>query len=264
MLVIDLGKQLYLASMLRCFILFLFLELSLCAEHIISIEPQAYWVKRTREGGSRQTGWLGGFKADYDRISPGRLYWGGHVDWAKGSLTGKNGGGFTIKSTLTDYEAEARAGFTFHTHARCCLSFTPFVAWGLYQAKNDFKDPSPLLVIFKDSYEYAAGGFIFRFNRADCWTGGINFSAKYMLDGKSKLTDKELETSQTLSVGEKWQYEVELPVFWRTYCKCVQAHVGIVPFWKLRQFGGTENFPFDFRETKYVNWGARLEGAIYF
>jgi hypothetical protein len=240
------------------------LESSLKDGHRFAIAPEVYWVKRERDKGSHQTGWLGGVRVEYDRIFPCALYWGGYLDWARGPLSGKNGRGDRIKSTLTDYEIEGRVGFTFHEHWIGCFTLTPFAGWGYYRAKSDFKHPTPILVTIKDTYEYAAGGVLFRSYLTNLWMWGIDFIAKYMMDGKSRLEDREERTSETMSVAEEWQYEVNLPILYRQCCKQREVQWGIVPFWRLKQFGGRENYPHDFFKTTYLNWGLRLEGAFVF
>lgn len=241
------------------------LEGALFEGHKVSLQPETYWTKREREGGSSQTGWLFGIRGRYDRIVPWGIYLGGHLEWAKGSLSGKNGNGAKIRSNLTDSEAEVRGGFTLHTHKKYCFLLTPFVGWGAYEAKNSFKHPSPMLVTFRDSYEYAALGALFSITPNDRWIFGANFTARYVLDVRSKLTDPDEGINEKLACEEDWQYEVEIPVKYRLCCAPFsEINIGAVPFWRLRKFGGMENYPHKFFETTYTNWGLRLDGTITF
>ena len=78
------------------------------------------------------------------------------------------------------------------------------------------------------------------------------------MDAKCKVSnDPEFEDS-TLQIKDKVNYRIEFP-FNYFFCK-TRNHfeIDLVPFIEFRHYGGRENFPFDFQDTKLRICGVTL------
>lgn len=227
-------------------------------QNCIYLGPEVYHLTRTKEGGTKQKGYLYGLRGGYDRIKRYRLYWGIEGYFAKGQIRGKSGSDAKLVSDILDSEIEGRFGYTFHRKTCFQASFTPFIGYGYFYQTNHFKHPSPLHLHFRDTFQYLVGGFISKFYINPCWNVGITFKAKYSIDGKSKITHDPDFDDMTIQMSDKMQYSVDFPIN-GVFCWCNRMlDLSLVPFYQFRHYGGRENFPFDFIDTKFRIYGVRL------
>lgn len=225
--------------------------------HEIYLGPEIYHVKRTKEGGTRQDGWIYGVRAGYDHIKRYKFYWGFDTLYAKGTLDGKNGGDAHIKSRFTDLEFEGRIGYTLQMKCWPRAGITPFIGVGYAVEKNHFISPSPLPVHFRTQYYYGAAGFLSQVYIKPYFIAGLNFKAKYLYDTRCHVSHDPEYGSLSMLVKDMFNYRVELPfTFWLCDSKW---YISVVPFYELRQYGGQANFPFDFLETKLYLSGALIK-----
>ncbi|MBA3957265.1 MAG: hypothetical protein H0X51_02560 [Parachlamydiaceae bacterium] len=226
---------------------------SCCGGHYIFAGPELYHLKREKEGGTHQSGGVLGIRLGYDRIKRCKFYWGGDFFYGAGTLNGKSAAGSKIRSKYQEGNVEGRIGYTLAQKTGYCFGVTPFVGVGYAIEKNDFVSPSPLHVNFRINYSYVPVGFYSKVNVAPCFDLGLNFKAKFMIEGKNRVTrDPDFGETSTL-VKPKIHYRLELPL---TYHYREEIFVSLVPFYEYRIFGGHAGFPFDFVETKLRLWGA--------
>jgi hypothetical protein len=224
----------------------------------VFIGPEIYHLKRTREGGSSQSGWLYGGRALYERRKSFGFYWAADGYYASGTITGKNSLHNTLKSRLTEAEAEGRLGFSLCIRACPKFTFTPYGGYGGYYCKNDFKHPSPFTYTFRDSFEYALGGFITSIRFNPCLEACVDFKVKYMLNGISHISHDPDNDHISLKINDQLQYELAIPIGY-SYCwrgRLVKIYAA--PFYRFRHFGGMLNYPFDFLDTKFRSYGGRI------
>jgi hypothetical protein len=222
------------------------------------IGPEIYYLRRDREGGSWQRGWLFGGRALYERRKSFGFYWAAEGYYAHGIITGKSSSGSKLKSHLTEAEAEARLGFSLCFRICPKFSFTPYGGYGGFYCKNNFKHPSPLPCIFRDSFEYALAGFITSMRFNTCLEASIDFKAKYMLDGQSNITHDPDNESVSLKMNNELQYELAIPINYNCCWKGRLLKITIAPFYRFRHFGGMLNYPYDFIDTKFRSYGGRV------
>lgn len=227
------------------------------AIHQFFIGPEVYHVKRLREGGSKQEGWIGGVRLGYERFKSWGFYWGGDALWAEGKLKGHSALGAKLRSRFKDSSIEGRLGYTLTYHYCYCFTFTPFVGVGYFSETNNFVRSSPLPVHFRIHFSYGCGGFLSSFFYSPEWEAGINFKVKYPItDPKCHVThDPLFEDSKSL-VKSRFQYRVELPI---TYHYACNWSASLVPFYEYRNYGGHVNFPFDFLDTRLSIYGVTFK-----
>ena len=228
--------------------------------HQVFVQPDLYYLKRTRAGGSHQSGLMHGVKFGYKRIICNGFYWEANASYGDGKIKGKNGNGVSLHSKFSDENVEGRFGYTFEFTRFLDFSFTPYGGYGYFKQTNRFVDPSPLTIEFRDSFHFASLGFLSELFTIYRFSVGLDFEAKFMIDGKSKVVDDPDPTIEDmyLIIGNKTQYDVEIPITYIWCCEERQWHLGLIPFYQLRQYGGHENYPYDFLRTKYEIYGARL------
>lgn len=228
--------------------------------------PEIYYVKRIKEGGSKQEGTLYGVRIGYDRVKRYKFYWGIDALWAKGKLEGtrkkESPEGEIVKdhfkSLFTDINAEARLGYTFQSKWRCA-SFTPYSGIGYFWEKNCYQHPSPLQVHFKNNFTYIPVGFLSEIFITPSWSAGLNFKVRYLIEAEQKVEHDPEFGKLTQHYEEKLQYRVELPIS-TYYCwNCHSLAASLVPFFEYRPYGHRANFPFDFLELKLKLYGATLK-----
>src|SRR5436190_24377747 len=88
-----------------------------------SIGPEFYHVKRTREGGTSQSGNLIGVRGSFERIGRYKWYIGIEGLYGQGIIKGHSGSGLKLRSRLTDRQIEGRFGYTFQGKCSFLLSF---------------------------------------------------------------------------------------------------------------------------------------------
>lgn len=225
--------------------------------HRLSIEPMVYHTKRTRDGGTWQKGILYGIQAKYERLCPWGFYWSVDGHYASGTLHGENLGGLKLKSELSDSEIHGRLGFTIALGPKNCFSLTAFGGYGYFSSWNKFKEPSTLPIHFHNTFDFGSAGLMLQWRISKCWEIGLNYTLKWMIEGKCQTSnDPDFEDS-TLYMTNRLQYEIEVPVWYRLPCK-IDSYLGLIPFFKHRAYGGQENFPFDFRETEFQIYGLQF------
>lgn len=231
------------------------------------IGPEIYYINRLKEGGSKQGGTAYGVRIGYDRVKRYKLYWGIDALWAQGTLNGNRKretaqGSFQkdhLKSVFTDINAEGRIGYTFQSKHWRCASFTPYTGYGYFWENNCYKHPSPLHIHFKNNFSYIPAGFLSQIFITPCWSAGLNFKLRYILEGEQKTENDPEFGKLTQHYQEKLQYRTEIPV---NYYFCWGNHpleISLVPFFEYRPYGHRANFPFDFLEIKLKIYGATLK-----
>lgn len=225
-------------------------------KHQFYIGPTVYYIRRAREGGTRQTGPIYGVRLGYDHLWRYNVYWGAEFLYGCGRLTGHSPEKVKLKSNFKDMNVEGRLGYTLQQKCFPNISFTPFVGAGFSIEKNEFLKSFPKTVHFKLHYTYWCVGFFSQITLRSCFDAGIKFTAKFMIEGKNKAThDPEHEDSSTL-IGNRELYKVQLPV---TYHWNQQLFICLDPFYEYRHYGHHAGYPFDFLDTKMNIFGATLK-----
>jgi hypothetical protein len=231
--------------------------------HQIFAGPEIYFVKRTKEGGVEQDGVAYGIRTGYERIKRYKLYVGIDLLYAKGTLKGKLLDAH-LKSDFTDINFEERLGYTFEGKCGYRPSLTPYIGYGRIWENNDYVHPSPARFHFHNDFTYVPVGFLSRFFACPSLSIGLNFKARFILDGKNKVSNDSQFESTIQSYDEKIQYRFELPFCYQT---CLIGHeigIDLVPFYEYRRYGKRANFPFDFLDTKFIYYGGTLKLAYLF
>jgi hypothetical protein len=224
----------------------------------ISVGPEIYYLERKKEGGSKQHGMMYGVRGSYDRLKRYKWYIGGEALYAEGRLRGHTKSA-KLKSTMVQESAEGRFGYTFQAKNSWKPSFTPYIGYGYYRESNHFHSPSPLKVKLINDYSYFGYGFLS--SAAVCLNITVGFNAKFrsMYDARCHVKkDSEAENKKML-IKDKLQYRLELPLYY-DFCFCnLNAEIGLVPFFESQHYGGRENYPNDFFDTKLWLYGANLQ-----
>lgn len=242
----------------------IFLAFSLFAQDVcltdnrFTIGPEYTHLKRTRKGGTKQSGPLYGVRAGFDRLKRYGWYIGAEAHFAKGTIKGHTGAGNKIRSHFTDVSAEGRFGYTFQRKHGYQFAFTPFFGGGYAAEKNDFISPSPLPVHFKTKYPYILGGFLASANPCENWNVAILFKTFFPVDPKCHVTHDPLHESVSQNIGERLQYRAELPITYKLPCY-ERGSLMLVPFFEYRHYGTSVNYPFDYFKTQLKMWGVVLK-----
>jgi hypothetical protein len=240
-------------------IAFNFLEASECQLiHRISCGAEIYGVSRTKNGGTKQTGVLGGARLTYDRLKRYGWYLGADLLYATGNLRGNSGLEEKLCSVLTDASVEGRFGYTFQRKSGCFFSLTPFFGVGIFRETNDFYHPSPIPVHFRNTFSYVPLGFLSSFYLNDQWSTGIKFTGRFLFKHQNKVTNDSKHHDMTLQYKEAFQYRVEIPITYDCHFCSRLWQVSLTPFYEYRHYGYMANFPFDFLDTKFRFYGANL------
>ncbi len=229
--------------------------------------PEIYHIHRVKEGGSKQQGTLYGIRIGYDHLRRYKLYWGMDALWAQGTLKGTrkketpHGEILTdyLKSIFTDINLEGRAGYTFQSKYWRCASFTPYTGLGYFCENNCYKHPSPLQVHFKNRFCYVPFGFLSQIFITPCWSVGLNYKVRYILEATQKVEHDPEFGKLTQHYKEKLQYRIEIPFSYFFCWKDYPFGASLVPFFEYRSYGHRANFPFDFLEVKLKIYGATLK-----
>lgn len=222
-----------------------------CSRHEFHLGPEVYHVSRSRSGGTKQDGVLGGVRGIYDRIGRYCWYWGGEFAFAGGSLRGHTGTGLRLRSHFDDAMVEGRFGYTLQSKSGTCGLLTPFVGYGYAQERNHYVGPSPVHVHFKNSYPYAALGFLSRIYYRPYLSLGLNVTVKYGLEGKIKVSHDPEGKRHSQRYENKLMCRICLPITYqpRSLGFCLN------PFYEYRHFGGLNQVPFNFLDTRLKIWG---------
>ena len=225
----------------------------------IALGPEVYWVKRLKDGGTKQTGPLAGVRLTYDRLKRYGWYLGADALYARGTLKGRSGADERIRSKLTDEYVEGRFGYTFQEKTGCNFLFTPFFGIGYFRETNNFCHPSHIPVHFQNSFSYVPFGFISHLYLSDRFGMGVKFTTRYLFKQHNKVTNDPDHSNMTLQYNAHFQYRLEIPM---TYDCCFcnrQWRISLAPFFEYRRYGKMANFPFDFLDTKFRIYGANLQ-----
>lgn len=232
--------------------------------HRLTFGPEFYHMRRSREGGSKQKGYLTGVYAEYDRIKPKDLYWACRFHYLRGTIRGKTASRLHIKSRKTDIDVEARLGYTIFSPCLKHFTFTPYVGGGYFEGMNQFVPPSPIPVKLTNCFGHLTGGFLLYYNLSHRNYIGLHFQAKHPIDAKCKVTDDPVFEDSKLKIEDEFCYEVEVPIGLR---KCFENRIvdlTATPFFRYRKFGRHKNFPFDYYETRFQIYGSRFTLSIAF
>lgn len=220
--------------------------------------PEIYYVKRLREGGGKQDGVLYGIKGGYEKVKRYKFYYALDGLYSQGVLNGKTNEN-RIKSEFTNSNIETRFGYTFQYKYWPGYSVTPFVGIGYMWEYTEFKKPSPIRVHFDNRFPYIPFGFLSSLFITDQLQVGVNLKARFLWDGKQKVTHDPQHNSLLQCYEDHFQYRIEIPF---TYYFCWKGAVlttRLTPFYEYRHYGHGINYPFDFLETKYHFYGANFE-----
>lgn len=224
--------------------------------HRLLIGPEAYYVYRHRDGGTKQRGWLGGGRFIYEHLRRYNIYWGIEGAMAGGELKGSSSSGSTLKSTMRDRSIEVRFGYTFQFKRGHRFAFTPFIGCGYMIEDNNFKRPTALHLHFKIAYRFLSAGFLSSIYICDSVKVGLNVKVRHLLDPRCKISNDPDFPTTSLKIGnDNLQYRIELPV---TYPCGLYSFVA-TPFYENRIYGGWVGYPFDFMRTRLYNYGLTLQ-----
>ncbi|MGA8163880.1 MAG: hypothetical protein WB791_02510 [Waddliaceae bacterium] len=221
------------------------------------IGPEIYHMKRTKKGGSRQTGWLYGGRALYERLRRQGWYWALRGNYASGCLTGKTASGGHLNSRVAEAEIEGRGGYSFCCSPWKLSSLTPYAGYGYLYSKNRFLATSPLPCTFHNRLHYGTIGLLSLVCFTDNLEAGFDLQAKFTVEGKSIVTDDPDYDTVTLFMKNKTQYEVNIPVRYRTCWQNCAIVVSLIPFYRFRRYGSQGNYPFNFIDTKFHLYGGK-------
>jgi len=227
------------------------------ARHWMFMGPEVYHVKRIREGGTRQSGWMYGVRGSYDRIRRYKWYWGFDAAYAQGILRGHSGTGENLKSRFSDAVVEGRFGYTLQSKSASCASLTPFIGLGYFVERNHYIHPSPLKVHFRNSFYYFAFGAQSKAYITPTLSIGANVTGKYSLDGHVDVT-RDSDRKIVLHYEHEFQCRVAIPLIYSFCCKGYETSLCLNPFYEFRHFGGHDRVPFNFLDTRLKVFGVDL------
>lgn len=250
--------------LLSALLAFISLTSSLLGDLRLNIGPEFYKLERERAGGAFQDGHMIGLDITFERLKPYCFYLGGEYLYAKGDLKGETPKGNTLTSDVTDELYELRFGFTFCSASPRFSFFTPFTGWGHFKEINSFCPPSPLTYTFTDTFDYVTVGFLSGTHFNPLLSIGLNFKLRFMLEGRSRVSDDPLYNTVTLMMQDEIQVRVETPVELVICPSFFKSTLLVSPFYEFRHFGGREGYPFDFKETTFNLYGTRLALSLHF
>lgn len=226
--------------------------------HRFYIGPEIYYLRRTRDGGTKQRGAIYGLRVGYERVQRCKFYCGLDYLFGEGELHGKSNVG-KLKSTYRDENIEGRLGYTLQTKDDYHLSLTPFVGYGYFRETNRFHHDHPMRVKFQTRFHYCALGFLSNMAVSPQWNIGVNFKARLTFDSRCRISDDPGIKNMTQLISDKPHYRVELPISYRL-CRCIERfELDFVPFFEYRHFGSKNNYPFDYLNTKFQIYGINLQ-----
>lgn len=248
------------------FVIFLSLSSSVfasCPANKITIGPEIYFLERNREGGSKQEGTMYGVRASYDRLKRYKWYIGGDVFYAEGRLKGHTKLA-KLKSTMIQDSLEGRFGYTLQAKNSWGPAITPYIGYGYYRESNHFHSPSPLRVKLINDYSYFGYGFLSSVTIWDNVNVGFNAKFRSMYDARCHVKKDAESEKKKMIIADKLQYRLELPLYYHFCFLNLDAEVGLVPFFEKQHYGGRENYPNNFFDTKLRLYGANLQLSCWF
>lgn len=222
-------------------------------------------MKRKIQGGSWQKGTLYGIRGGYARRKCYGLYWGVDALYSFGDLSGRTRTGNPLESHMYETQVEGRLGYSLsYCRAVCHPSVTAYAGYGYLHSINKFRPPSPIPCHFRNRVEYFAAGFLSCVAVGECLRVGVDGKVKWMVEGKRKIAHDPLFPDLYMQMENEVHYEVDVPIAFSTCWWGQPVEVKFTPFYRLRHYGGKENFPFDFSDTRFNLWGGRILGNICF
>lgn len=227
------------------------------ASHQFFLGPELYFLQRRREGGVRQKGTGIGLRGKYERLKANSIFWGGQAFYGYAPLEGSTEDE-KLHSRLKDFQVEGTIGYFFQFKRLKFLSIIPFAGYGFFREENKFQSPSPLRVRFITHYQYFTYGYLAFLELNKRWVVGMNLRMRYPWQPHCQIKDDPRRENASQRIKERLSYRLELPII---YCSAT-PYKGIelvsTPFFELRRYGGRENFPFDFYETKIQIFGINI------
>lgn len=254
------SRALVLIIILQCIVCDAYASTTIRGPHRVGVGPEIYFMQRKKDGGSSQRGFMFGARAQYDRIRPNSIYWGAEGQWAVGTLCGHNADHDQLRSRKRDSEIEGRLGYTWRKKFGCNFWLTPFAGWGYFEGTNKFIHPSPLEYKITNTFSYLLTGFLWRVDIKPFFSLGLNFKAKYSTGAKSHISDDPNPeiNNVCLIIEDKFSYNLDVPLYFDFCCGRRKFEITFVPFYHFRHYGAHENHPFDFIDTRFHMYGARL------
>jgi hypothetical protein len=228
------------------------------AENRILIGPEFSHLKRTRQGGTCQSGWLYGIRGRYDHIARYKIYCGFESVYVLGTLSGESGSDQRIKSRFSECSLEGRIGYTFQSKDPRLLSITPFLGTGYFIELNRYTSPSPVKLHFDNRFLYGSAGCILQAHFTPQFDGELDVTVRLGWDDRMKVNRDPKYGSLTLHYMQKLQCRVALPLKYRTSICTFPFEAWAVPFFEYRHYGGKMGTPFDFIDTRIQSWGGTL------
>lgn len=225
--------------------------------------PEIYYVKRQKEGGAEQTGVLYGVRGGYEKIKRYKFYYALDGLYSTGILEGKTNHK-TIKSEFSNSNVETRFGYTLQAKYWPCFSFTPFVGVGYMWEYSRYLHPSPMRVHFDNQFPYIPFGFLTSFLVTDRLQMGLNFKARFLWEGKQKVTHDPQYSSLEQCYEQHLQYRVEIPLEYFFNWNQHALSARLTAFYEYRHYGHWINYPFDFLDTTFKFYGANFELLYHF
>jgi hypothetical protein len=230
--------------------------------HEFSYGSIIYHNERHRAGGSWQDSNLRGVRFSYQRHQKWSLYWGVEGYYAKGKAEGKTATGGRLNSTLIDSEVEGRFGYTLHLHCRACISVTPYVGFGVYDGYNNFHPLNRTAITFHNHFSFSSAGGLLELYISPCLKVGCSYTSRWMFNGTNTIQDDPTRDNIELMMNNARHEYYQFPITFRRQCS-KSAYV-LTPFYQKRHYGGRENFPFNYIDTKFDIYGLFLGVTHYF
>ena len=239
--------------------------------HRVTIGPETYHIRRDVEGGSYQKGWLGGWHFNYERIKKASFYLGAEAHYVYGRLNGFTSSGKANRSKNRDQEIEARFGYTW---ARTIVTedgnevkiyVIPFIGGGYFHNTNRFISPSPLLVTFRDVYNFVSAGAITKVHFCENFMASLVLKGQLMANGERTFIIPSLSGRPTAGLGDRGHMIVEVPLDYIIKPGGVPKMVlNVTPFYRKREYTGQEAFPYNCPCTEFHIWGCSFSATAQF
>ncbi len=246
-------KKIHLTTMgsyARC-LLITFATSTLHAQFSVGMESAH--IKRMRDGGTQQNGRIDGIRLSYNRLQ--RFYFGGDYFYGSAKLIGHTGSQRPISSILTDKVYEGRVGCSFSDKNHF---FFLFSGYGYYHEVNDFFPPTPIPFKFTDTFNYIPVGFLSGVYSSSLLSMGFSFKMMFMQKAQTKISDDPAHDDVVLKMNEEINVRIELPLVLSPSCTRMNLRFSLTPFYEFRHYGGREDYPSDYLDTKFILLGARI------
>jgi hypothetical protein len=222
--------------------------------HIFSAAPEICYNERERTN-SKISGYTFGGTLQYERMYKNSLYAHLHGSYLSGTLNGSTTTGLPLASNYFEKEWQGRLGYTFSFFSNS-LWLTPYAGYGTLITTNQFKDPTPLHFCFTDRTDYYALGLNFSTHLKNSFFLKADFNYKKVDEGACDIKNDPIYDHVDLVIGETQFFYGELAVYYSPLCKGQSYEISL--YYNRRDYGGKENFPLDFIQTRYNIHGLKL------